>query len=548
MKIGLFGSCGYFLYLCIMFVRKVKNRSGTTSVQVVYKDRKRRQNRIVKTYGASSDEKEVERMCMEARQWAKEHSKGMDLFENEGIDRVISASDYDSIFSSIHQEQVRLVGPELVYGTLFDRIGYNRVKTGDMDLFRSLVITRLYRPKSKLRTAEYMMRFLHKFYDEDKIYRYLDELCRREGVRSDKETDVKTQIESITYHHTRRVVGGEVTLVFYDTTTIYFESREDDFRKSGWSKDGKNSNPQVVLGLLVGAGGNPVGYEIHPGNTYEGHTIIPIIKKMQERFHIGKPTVIADAGLLNAENIRDLEAEGYRYILGARIKSRPAAFRADLAARGMKSGQSVSIPIEKGRRMVVTMSDDRARKNASDRARGITRLEKRFRGGKLTKQNVNNRGYNKFLSMDGDVNVRIDYAKIEEDQRLDGLKGYITNIGEGELPDAKIVENYTHLAMIERAFRMNKTDLDIRPVFHRLHNRIEAHVCICFTAYTIMLELERILKAAGTRITLDRARFLVESIYAIDYVNPYNSRHKSVLLKTENDRETHELLNILGKT
>ena len=179
---------------------------------------------------------------------------------------------------------------------------------------------------------------------------------------------------------------------------------------------------------------------------------------------------------------------------------------------------------------------------------GITRLEKRFRGGKLTKQNVNNRGYNKFLSMDGDVNVRIDYAKIEEDQKLDGLKGYITNIGEGELLDAKIVENYTHLAMIERAFRMNKTDLDIRPVFHRLHNRIEAHVCICFTAYTIMLELERILKAAGTRITLDRARFLVESIYAIDYVNPYNNRHKSVLLKTENDRETHELLKILGKT
>lgn len=540
------GHADNFVYLCSMFVRKVKNRSGTISVQVVYKDRTRRQNRIVKSFGSSLDQTEVERLCQEARQWAAEHGHGMSLFENEGIERVRNASDYDAIFESIHQEQVRLMGPELIYGTLFCRIGFDRVETSDMDLFKSLVVTRLYRPKSKLRTSEYMMRFLHKFYNGDRIYRYLDELCWRDESHGEKEPDVKSQIESITYEHTRRVVGDEIALVFYDTTSIYFESREDEFRKAGWSKDGKNSNPQIVLGLLVGTGGNPIGYEMHPGNTYEGHTMIPIIKKMQERFHIGKPIVVADAGLLNAENLKDLEKEGYRYILGARIKSRNAAFRDGLVAKGLKSGQSVSVPIEKGRRMVVTMSDDRARKNASDRAKGIARLERRFRGGKITKQNVNNRGYNKFLSMDGEVSVKIDYAKIEEDQRLDGLKGYITNIGLGELPDGKIVESYTHLSMIERAFRMNKTDLDIRPVYHRLYNRIEAHVCICFTAYTIMLELERTLKAANSRITLDRARFLAESIYAIDYVNPYNNRRKSVLLKTENDKETHELLNILG--
>lgn len=103
------------------------------------------------------------------------------------------------------------------------------------------------------------------------------------------------------------------------------------------------------------------------------------------------------------------------------------------------------------------------------------------------------------------------------------------------------------MSMIERAFRMNKTDLDIRPIYHRLFNRIEAHVCICFTAYTIMLELERILKEAKSSITLDRARFLTEGIYALNYVNPYNKQHRSVLLRTDNDPETHELLNLLGK-
>ena len=536
------------MYLCSMFVRKVKNRSGTISVQVVYKDKKNRQNRIVKSFGSSSDDKELDRMTVEARQWAAEHSKGIGLFENEGLERVRSASDYDAIFESLHQEQVRLVGPEMIYGTLFDRIGFGGVKTSDRDLFKSLVVTRLYRPKSKLRTSEYMMRFMHRFYDESRIYRFLDELCWRKDKPGKEGTEVKTQIESITYNHTKQAVGGEVALVFYDTTTIYFESREDDIRKSGWSKDGKSANPQIVLGLLVSTGGNPIGYEMHPGNTYEGHTMMPIIKKMQERFHIGKPIVIADAGLLNKENVRELEAEEYQYILGARIKSRDATFKAGLIARGMKNGESVSIPIENGMRMVVTMSDARARKNAEDRARGIARLEKRFRNGKVTKQSVNNRGYNKFLSLAGDMSVRIDYTKIEEDKKLDGLKGYITNIGQNQLSDSKIVENYTHLAMIERAFRMNKTDLDIRPVYHRLYNRIEAHVCICFTAYTIMLELERMLKIAKSKITLDRARFLAESIYAIDYVNPYNNRQKSVLLKTENDREVHELLKILDKS
>mgnify|MGYP002857466819 CR=1 FL=1 len=530
-----------------MFVRKIRNRSGSVSVQVVYKDKATRRNKVIKHFGSSSNVAEVERLCAIARQWTDEHNKGLDLFENDGVEYIRNAADYDAVFGGIHQEQLCLMGPELIYGTLFDRMGFGAVRTSDNELFKSLVVTRLYRPKSKLRTSEYMMRFMHKEYSGSRIYRYLDELCWREESDTGARRDVKAQIEGITFNHTKEVVGGEVAVVFYDTTTIYFESREDTMRTPGWSKDGKHSNPQVVLGLLVGAGGNPIGYELHPGNTYEGHTMIPLIKKMQSRFHIGKPVVIADAGLLNNTNIRDLENEGYKYILGARIRSRSADFQKQLASLGLKNGESVSLPVGSGQRMVVTMSDARATKDDSDRRRGIMRLEKRFRSGTLTKDSVNNRGYNKFLTMKGDVTIKIDYSRIEEDRKLDGLKGYITNLDEQSTSNNVIVDNYTHLSMIERAFRMNKTDLDIRPVYHRLFNRIEAHVCICFTAYTIMLELERTLKAAKSSITLDRARFLAERIYSLNYVNPYNKQHKSVLLRTENDPETHELLKLLGK-
>lgn len=518
-----------------MFVRRKQNKSGTISIQVVAKVSGK--YRVQKSFGSSRDEATLISLERKARQWADEQEFGEELFIQD------DAAAYDAVFAGIGQNQLRLVGPDLIYGRLFDKIGFGAVRTSDDEIFKSLVVTRLYHPGSKLKTLRYMAYFMNKYYDEDKIYRYLDELCCRHGSKHKGNYDVKHDIEQVTYNQTKKVLGGSVAIVFYDTTTMYFESREDDARIPGWSKDGKNANPQVVLGLLVGPGGNPIGYEIHEGNTYEGHTMIPIIKKLQKRFEFPKPIVVADAGLLSKENIRDLEKDGYEYILGARIRSQSEQFKDKVASLGLSNGQSSSIPLTASRRMVVTMSDSRAKKNAADRERGLKRLEKRFKTDKLTKDKLNNRGYNRFLAMEGDAFIKIDYAKVEKDARLDGLKGYTTN---STLSDARVIEEYGYLFMIERAFRFCKTDLDIRPMYHRLFNRIEAHVCICFVAYTIMLELERILKAAESYITLDRARFLAEKIYQIDYVNPYNNKQMSVLLHTKEEPEVTELLNIIS--
>lgn len=523
-------------YLRSMFVRRKHNKSGTTSIQVVAKADGR--YRVEKSFGSSRDEAILASLEEKAKQWANEHEFGEGLFAPEG------AAEYDAMMAGIGQDQLRLVGPDLIYGRLFDKIGFNTVRTSDNDIFKSLVVTRLYRPGSKLKTLRYMAYFMNKYYNEDKIYRYLDELCwRPEAKRKSKAYDVKLDVEQVTYEQTKRVLGGTVAMVFYDTTTMYFESHEDDVRIPGWSKDGKNANPQVVLGLLVGPGGNPIGYEIHPGNTYEGHTMIPIIEKLQKRFGFPKPIVVADAGLLSKENIRDMEDGGYEYILGARIRSQSEEFKEQIASLNLSNGQSASIELTKTRRMVVTMSDARASKNAADRERGLKRLEKRFRSDKLTKDKLNNRGYNRFLTMSGDATIEIDYDKVAKDERLDGYKGYTTN---STLSDDRVIEEYRYLFMIERAFRFCKTDLDIRPMYHRLFNRIEAHVCICFVAYTIMLELERILKAAESKISLERARFLAEKIYQIDYVNPYDGKHKSVLPHTREEPEVTDLLDIIS--
>ena len=534
-------------YLCGMFVEKKLNKSGSTSVRIMRKVHGKR--KCVKVMGCSSDVDEIGLLVKRGNRWIEEHQRSVPLFEFD--DEAVA---YDKVLASLRQSQIRLVGPELVYGTLFDRIGYDRVKTSNDALFRALVVTRLYHPGSKLRTAEYMERFMHQSYSSDAIYRFLDELCTRdktaEQVREakDESIGVKWQVEQVAFEHTKAVMGGQVTVAFYDTSTLYFESQEDDVRVPGYSKDGKNENPQVVLGLLVGTGGNPIGYELHKGNQYEGTTLLPIVKKLEKRFNLSHPIVVADSGLLSAKNIEQLEEEGYEYIIGARVRSMSKADKEAVLKLALKDGEMTSLTI-KDIRHVISMSAKRAKKDARDREKGIKRLEKRFANGKITKASVNNRGYNRFLTLQGETTVTIDQDKIAEDARLDGLKGYVTN---SKIKDKEIVENYRNLSFIERAFRMNKTDLAIRPIYHRLFNRIEAHVCICLTAYTILLELERTLAKTADRknkkpgITIYRAKFLAESLYEIEYVNPYNGKNMSVMLRTDYDEEVVKLLDTIG--
>ncbi|WP_373722441.1 MULTISPECIES: IS1634 family transposase [Bacteroidales] len=530
-----------------MFVEKKLNKSGSTSVRVMQKVHGKR--KCVKVIGHSNDTGEIELLVKRGDRWIEDHRTGVPLFEFDD-----EAAAYDRVLAGLRQSQLRLVGPELIYGTLFDRIGYDKVKTANNALFRALVVTRLYHPGSKLRTAEYMERFMHRSYSSDAVYRFLDELCVRdktaEQVReaSDESIGVKWQVEQVAFGHTKAVMGGQVTVAFYDTSTLYFESQEDDIRVPGYSKDGKNENPQVVLGLLVGTGGNPIGYELHKGNQYEGATLLPIVKKLERRFNLSHPMIVADAGLLGEKNIKQLEEEGYEYIIGARIRSMSKPDKEAVLGFGLKDGGLKSLTL-KGRRHVISMSESRAKKDARDREKGVKRLEKRFASGKITKASVNNRGYNRLLSLQGETAVIIDQDKIAEDARLDGLKGYVTN---SKIKDEEVAENYRNLHFIERAFRMNKTDLAIRPIYHRLFNRIEAHVCICFTAYAILLELERILRNTTDKknkkpgITIYRAKFLAESLYEIEYVNPYNGQKMSVMLRTDYDEEVEQLLNAIG--
>jgi hypothetical protein len=252
--------------------------------------------------------------------------------------------------------------------------------------------------------------------------------------------------------------------------------------------------------------------------------------------------VIADAGLLSTKNLEALQEEGYQYILGARIKNESESVKQQIQSEEWSNGKVVRLTKPDKTKLIVSYSLKRAIKDEHNRQRGLKRLEKQIKKGKLTKSNINNRGYNKYLKLIGKLHIEIDYEKFQADKIWDGLKGYITNT---KLSSKQVIDNYNNLWYIEKAFRMSKTDLRIRPIYHRLKNRIEAHICIAFTAYSIYKELERILYKEKSSLSLKKAAELTHNMYEITYTLPESRQTKSRLLNM--DDQQAELFQIIQK-
>lgn len=478
-----------------MFVRKKKNKSGVISVQVI--DKSSGKYRVIKTIGSSPHTFEVESLMSKAKEWINQEC-GL-----QEIDFTNYLEHTKLVLEGI--EHITVCGPDLLLGKIFDEIGFNAVKE---PLFRQLVIARLCYPVSKLKTTDYLSKYQFLNVDVQKVYRYLDKLYKEQ----------KELVQQISYVHTLKILEGELNVVFYDVTTIYFEiESEDELRKTGFSKEGRHQNPQIVLGLLVSKGGYPLAYEIFKGNQFEGHTMLPVLERFRKRYQIAKMVIIADAGLLSKENISLLDEGGYEYILGARIKTMNASVQEQIHGLKLQNGQSVAIKLQEGRHLIVSHSQSRATKDAHNRARGIVKIEKQIKSGKLTKSHINNRGYNKFVQMEGELKIKIDVQKVEQDKKWDGLKGYITNT---TLPKEEVMENYKELWQIEKAFRIAKTDLEIRPIYHRVERRIEAHICIAFVAYKLYKELDRQLKLKNSPLSPEKAIEIAKTIYSVKVVHP----------------------------
>jgi transposase len=518
-----------------MFVKKKRNRSGTTSVVVSEKINNKYKEHI--TIGISSEESTIIQFVEKGKEWIsdyhRKYSPELDLF---GAEKEAQANEKEHILQLLnHIENILLNGTELVLDRVFNKIGFNQIED---DIFRKLVQTRLSYPSSKSATVEYLKNHFDEDFNLTKIYRYLDKLNH---IQRDK-------IQDISVIHTQRLLGGQIGVMFYDVTTLYFETdKEDDLRKTGFSKEGRHNNPQIILGLLVSIDGDPLAYCIHEGNKYEGHTMLPVVKEFVNKYQLDDFVVVADSGLMTEYNLVEMEESGYQYIIGARIKSEAKSIKQWILSQPKIDLKMIELDKGGSRRLLVGYTEDRAKKDAYNRQKGVKRLEKLYKRGSLTKEHINKRGYNKFLKIENNIAVSINYDKIDEDMQWDGLKGYITNT---KLSVEQIYTAYHNLWNIEKAFRISKSKIEIRPIFHFTRKRIEAHICICFVALKVYKELERILKQTNINMSVDKVLNMAKTITTIKIKMPVNNqilsktmimkRHKKIeILFDENFWGTH---------
>lgn len=506
-----------------MFVRQKKNKSGLVSVQII--DKSHGCYKVYKTIGSAKPGPQLQELLQQAARFLQQQTGSRQL-DFDGHDGLVS-----QLVSSI--EELRLAGIELLLGKIFEQIGFSAITD---QLFRPLVLYRLVFAVSKLKTTEYLARYCGLYFSEDQVYRYLDKLHNQQ----------KAQVQQISYRHSVNVLGQPPRLVFYDVTTLYFEIEgSDELRRPGFSKDGKHQNPQIVLGLLVSEQGYPLAYDIFEGNRFEGTTMLPVIDGFKARYDLSGLVIVADAGLLSKANIAQLKAGGYRFILGARIKNESAHWQQQILQKSYRSGEVRSFDYQQqdggdGIRLIVAYSKARAAKDKANRQRGLERLEKQVKTGKLSKDHLNQKGYNKYLSLKGQAEVSIDYKRFHADNCWDGLKGYLTNV-EG-LSAQEVIAHYGQLWQIERAFRIAKTDLKLRPIYHRLQRRIEAHICLSFAAYKVYKELERQLHLKQATISAAKAIEIASSIYALTIKMPASEERKTVtLIKTDEQKMLQQL-------
>lgn len=414
-----------------------------------------------------------------------------------------------------------------------------------------MIIDRLIKPKSKLKSFKNQ----NNYYELGEVelhhmYRSLDLLA-----------DNKDIIEKEVFLKNISLFNLQVNVVFYDVTTFYFESqKQDDLKDFGFSKDNKINEVQVVMGLLVDLEGRPIGFDIYPGNTFEGHTLEKALEKLKEKFNINKVVIVADKGLNSKINLKKIKLKGYDYIVSSKLRAMPKKIKID--AQNLSEYQPIYsedgnelfkykvieynnnvTEVINGKkeithlkeRIICTYSEKRAKKDKKDRVRFIEKAKELLDNpSKITSK----RGARKYIDTNIDC-LGLNLEKIEDDSTWDGIYGIQTSTE--NFSAKEITEAYHNLWKIEESFRVLKTNLETRPVYHWTPKRIKGHFVLCFLAFLLERTLELELKKSNIDYSVDKIR---ESLSSLE-LSIININDKQYILRSKPDKLSKSIFKIL---
>jgi transposase len=395
-----------------------------------------------------------------------------------------------------------ILGIHDIYGYIYDLLNFTnpfpwpKRREYSAKILKEIVLCRIAYPCSKRASTEKLNNDFGVSLNLDHVYQMMDKI---DEVFCDR-------IQERSLIATLSLTKEKLKVLFYDATTLYFESfKEDDFKQNGYSKDMKFNQPQVLFALFVTKDGLPVGYEVFPGATYEGHTLKPVLEKLKNRYQIDEMIFVADRGMLSEENLNYLDAEKIPYIVGARLRSLTKKKQKEMLTwgskikelenkknKGIESIRDIEhtelIEIKDSKRLVLSYSEKRAKKDRHDREKAIFKVKQKLLKSKNPKNVISNYGYQKYLQIEGNATLKINEEKLKNESEWDGLSGVYTN--QKELSNLEILKHYRSLWQVEESFRINKHDLSIRPIYHWTPKRIKAHMAISYMAFSCVRHLE----------------------------------------------------------
>jgi transposase len=381
-----------------------------------------------------------------------------------------------------------------------------------------MVVQHLLEPRSKLSTYKHQKRYLNmRDITLNHMYRALDRLRAH-----------KDEIEAGMFEYNYVRANKQVDVVFYDVTTFAFESTvADGLREFGFSKDCKFNEVQVVLGMIIDSDGIPVGYELYPGNTFDGKTMMGALDNIKKRFGIHRVIIVADRGINSKGNLNLIKEAGYGYIMASRIKNMGKTVHGAMFdkkgyiivtdSKGVEEFRYKTIDYinsftdEDGKKhnlsesLVISYSLKRAKKDMKDRERLIEKAKKLLNDPEKIKSS-NKRGGRKYIGQEntGFTEYRLEMEKIEKDALYDGYYGIQTS--EKEMSATEVMGAYHTLWKIEESFRIMKSTMEVRPMFHWTENRIHGHFVVCFLAFLMERKMEYLLKGEKDEIVASPQR------------------------------------------
>lgn len=554
-------------YTTSMFVRvKSTPNSPRKSVQIVHSERidGKVKQKIIKHVGIAYDENELEELKLYAESLkAKLEAEGqLPLYSVEEIEALaqkaykekkeeseeskkeersnkesdeVDRCDYEVNLLDMLEEDRVIKGIHDVYGELYREMGFQKLLANSsanktsIKVLKEIVLARVANPESKMATVEMLEEKFGVNLDLKQVYRMMDKL-------DDKHIK---KLGKLVLNQTRTLLNNTIDVIYFDATTLYFESFSEDegeeaIKKNGYSKDGKFNQPQVVLALLVTKQGLPIGYKAFEGDTFDGHTLIPSLQEIEEEFNVDKIVYVADSGMFNTKNLEAFDNHAnMSYIVGARVKNMNKSIKEQILQ--MDDYQSINddikvktIPMDdKGKKLLVSYSEKRAKKDKYEREKAIVKLKAKLEKSSSVKSQLSNQGYKKYLLLEPahqeentntsnttscDISIVLNEKKIKEDAAWDGIKGIMTN--NSTLSNEELIHQYANLWQVEESFRITKHDLKIRPIYHWKPHRIRAHLAISFMAYSLVRHLEYRVKLLYKKLSPQRIRTALLGVQA----------------------------------